>query len=102
MAKPLNSIVLLQALVGRKRYGFLIGTGPDEYEAVCRMRSGQEIRLERRNGGLTIDEMPVQRFYRKTMEGIVEIADSAWGMLVRRKQRDDLHSNGVHEVVSQD
>jgi len=99
---PLNSIVLLQALVGRKRYGFLIGTGPDEYEAVSRMRPGQEIRLERRNSGLTIDEMPVQRFYRKTMEGIVEIADSAWGMLVRRKQRGDLHSNGVHEVTRQE
>lgn len=100
--EPLNSIILLQALVGRKWYGFVFGTGPDEYEAVCRMRHGQEIRLERRNGALTIDEMPVQRFYRKTMEGIVEIADSAWGMLVRRKQRDDLHSNGVHEVMNQD
>lgn len=100
--EPLNSIVLLQAVVGRKRYRFLIGTGPDEYEAVSRMRPGQEIRLEKRDSGLTIDEMPVQRFYRKTMEGIVEIADSAWGMLVRRKQRGASHTNGVHDSVGQD
>ena len=84
--EPLNSIVLFQAVIERKRYHFLIGTGPGEYEALRHMRPGQEMRLGRQNGALTIDEMPVQRLYRKTMEGIVEIADSAWSLLVRRKQ----------------
>jgi hypothetical protein len=84
--EPLNSIVLLQAVIGRKRHQFLIGTGPGDYETVQHMRPGQEIRLGRRGGALTIDEMPVQRLYRKTMAGIVEIADSAWHMLVKRKQ----------------
>jgi len=84
--EPLNSIVLLQTVFGKKRYEFLIGTGPGEYEAIHRMRPGQEIRLGRHNGALTIDEMPVQRLYRKTMEGIVEIADSAWHLLIRRRQ----------------
>ena len=83
--EPLNSIVLLQAVIGRNRHEFLIGTGPDEYEAIRRMHPGQEIRLARNGEGLTIDEVPVQRLYRKTMEGIVEIADSAWHLLVRRK-----------------
>jgi acetyl-CoA acetyltransferase len=84
--EPLNSIVLLQAVIGRQRYEFLIGTGPGEYETLQRMRSGQEIRLGRLGSALTIDEMPVQRLYRKTMEGIVEIADSAWHLFIRRKQ----------------
>ena len=83
--EPLNSIVLLQAVVGRQRHEFLIGTGPDEYETISRMHPGQEIRLARNGVGLTIDEVPVQRLYRKTVEGIVEIADSAWHLLVRRK-----------------
>ncbi len=100
--EPLNSIVLLQAVVGRKRYEFLIGTGPDEYEAVRRMRPGQEMRIEKRDGGLTIDEMPVQRLYRKTMEGIVEIADSTWSLLVRRKPRIPVNENGVSEAVGKD
>ena len=100
--EPLNSIVLHQADVGLKRYEFLIGTGPDEYEAVRRMRSGQEIRIEKRDGGLTIDEMPVQRLYRKTMEGIVEIADSTWSLLVRRKPRIPINENGVSEAVGKD
>ncbi|MGE3537057.1 MAG: thiolase family protein [Candidatus Tectimicrobiota bacterium] len=85
--EPLNSIVLLQAMVGRKPYGFLIGTGPGEYGHIQHMRPGQEIRLGKRDDGLTIDEVPVQRLYRKTMEGIVEIADSAWHLLVKRKHR---------------
>jgi len=51
------------------------------------MRPGQEIRLGKRGDKLTIDEVPVQRLYRKTMEGIVEIADSAWHLLMKRKQR---------------
>ena len=83
--EPLNSIVLLQAVIGRQRHEFLIGTGADEYEAISRMHPGQEIRLARNGVGLTIDEVPVQRLYRKTVEGIVEIADSAWHLLVRRK-----------------
>jgi acetyl-CoA C-acetyltransferase len=90
--EPLNSIVLLRAVLGRKRYEFLIGTGPGDYERIQHMRPGQEIRLGKRDDRLTIDEVPVQRLYRKTMEGIVEIADSAWHLLVKRKQR--VPSNG--------
>ena len=85
--EPLNSIVLLRAVIGRKRYEFLIGTGPGEYERIQHMRPGQEIRLGKRGDKLTIDEVAVQRLYRKTMEGIVEIADSAWHLLMKRKQR---------------
>ncbi len=96
--EPLNSIVLLQAGIGKQSYGFLLGTGPDEYETVQHMRAGQEIRLGKHGGRLTIDEMPVQRLYRKTMEGIVEIADSAWGLLVRRKSRGPV--DGVGSAVS--
>ena len=73
--------MLFQAVIERKRYHFLIGTGPGEYEALRHMRPGQEMRLAVAKGALTIDEMPVQRLYRKTMEGIVEIADSAWNLL---------------------
>lgn len=98
--EPLNSIVLLEAVIDRKSYQFLIGTGPGQYESVKRMRRGQEIRIGKRDDGLTIDEMPVQRLYRKTMEGIVEIADSAWGLLVRRKQRVPV--DGAGETVSKD
>jgi len=85
--EPLNSIVLLRAVIDRKRYEFLIGTGPGEYERIQHMRPGQEIRLGKRGDKLTIDEVPVQRLYRKTIEGIVEIADSAWHLLMKRKQR---------------
>jgi acetyl-CoA C-acetyltransferase len=85
--EPLNSIVLLRAMISRKRYEFLIGTGPGEYERIQHMRPEQEIRLGKRGDKLTIDEVPVQRLYRKTMEGIVEIADSAWHLLIKRKQR---------------
>ncbi len=95
--EPLNSIVLLQAAIGRKRYEFLIGTGPGEYEHIQHMHPGQEIRLGKRDDGLTIDEVPVQRLYRKTMEGIVEIADSAWHLLVKRKHR--LLGNGQQAAL---
>jgi len=85
--EPLNSIVLLRVVINRKRYEFLIGTGPDEYEHIQHMHPGQEVRLGKRDERLTIDEVPVQRLYRKTMEGIVEIADSAWHLLMKRKPR---------------
>lgn len=95
--EPLNSVVLLQEIHGNKDYAFLIGTGPGQYETIQRMHPGQEIRLGRHENGLTIDEVPVQRLFRKTMEGIVEIADSAWHLLVKRKQR--VATDGQEEQV---
>lgn len=85
--EPLNSIVLVQALVARKRYEFLFGTGAGQYENIHHMRPGQEIRLERKGDSLTLDEVPIQRLYRKTMAGLVDIADSAWNRLLKRRQR---------------
>jgi acetyl-CoA C-acetyltransferase len=85
--EPLNSIVLLEQVNGHQGYEFLIGTGPGQFETIQRMRPGQEIRLGRHENGLTIDEVPVMRLYRKTMHGIVEIADSAWHLFVKRRPR---------------
>lgn len=90
--EPLNSIVLLEDVNSHKEYEFLIGTGPGQYDMIQRMRPGQEIRLGRIDGGLTLDEVPIQRLYRKTMEGIVEIADSAWHLLVKRRPRATVSS----------
>jgi acetyl-CoA acetyltransferase len=94
--EPLNSVVLLQEVNGNKEYTFLIGTGPGQYETIQHMRPGQEIRLGRHDGVLTIDEVPVQRLFRKTMEGIVEIADSAWHLVVKRRPR--VLTNGQQQV----
>jgi acetyl-CoA acetyltransferase len=85
--EPLNSIVLLRAVIGCQCYAFLIGTGPDEYEHIQHMHPGQDIRLGKRGEGLTIDEVPVQRLYRKTMAGIGDMADSAWQLLRKHTQR---------------
>lgn len=87
VGEPLNSIVLLEQVNGHKGYEFLIGTGSGQYEKIHRMRPGQEIRLALHNGVLTLDEMPVMRLYHKTMEGIVEIADSAWHLFTKRRTR---------------
>jgi hypothetical protein len=84
--------VLLEDVNSHKEYEFLIGTGPGQYDMIQRMRPGQEIRLGRIDGGLTLDEVPIQRLYRKTMEGIVEIADSAWHLLVKRRPRATVSS----------
>ena len=85
--EPLNSIVLLEQVNGHAGYEFLIGTGPGQYEKIQRMRPGQEIRLALHNGVLTLDEMPVMRLYHKTLEGMLDIADSAWQKFVKRRPR---------------
>ena len=85
--EPLNSIVLLEQVNGHSGYEFLIGTGPGQYEKIQRMRPGQEIRLALHNGVLTLDEMPVMRLYHKTLEGMLDIADSAWQKFVKRRPR---------------
>jgi len=69
-----------------ERYNFLIGLDPKAAESLQGLKSGEKILLQRIEGELSINDVPIRQFYRKTIEGVVEIADTAFRKLRRKKQ----------------
>ncbi|MFA5515907.1 MAG: thiolase family protein [Desulfuromonadales bacterium] len=80
---PMDSLLLFTAPVQGRHYRFLVALDPVAREALSGLRPGDRILLEKRGELLTVNEVPVRRFYRKTLEGIVDLADSALRRLRR-------------------
>ncbi|BDV44896.1 thiolase [Geotalea uraniireducens] len=73
-------IVACRAADGRN-YRFLFGIGGENYEQVAALAAGERISLERSEGQILINRMPVKRFYQRTLDGLVELAGSGWKKL---------------------
>lgn len=81
--EPVATLVLLAAPVQGREYRFLTAVDPTARQALAGLRPGDRIRLEKYGSQILINEVPIRRFYRKTMEGFVELADSALRRLRR-------------------
>lgn len=62
-------------------YKFLFGIPGEYYGQVSESTAGDPISIEKVNGSLLINSMPVTRFYTRTMNGLVELAGSSWRKL---------------------
>jgi acetyl-CoA C-acetyltransferase len=49
------------------------------------LETGDRIQMERFNGELRVNDVPIRRFYKKTIEGMVDMADIAIRHLRRKK-----------------
>ncbi|MDX2481075.1 MAG: hypothetical protein QNK24_12170 [Desulfuromusa sp.] len=49
------------------------------------LQAGNKIQLQKINGELRVNDVPIRRFYKKTIEGMVEMADTAFRHLRRKK-----------------
>ncbi len=69
-----------------ENYRFLIGVAPETAASLEGLKYGDRIQLQQIDGELSINDVPIRRLYRKTIEGVVEIADSAMRHLRRKKE----------------
>jgi acetyl-CoA acetyltransferase len=67
-----------------KNYRFLFGIGGENHESVAGLVPGDRIRLERIEGQISINRMPVKKFYQRTFDGLVDLAGSGWKKLTGR------------------
>ncbi|ADU65993.1 thiolase family protein [Desulfurispirillum indicum] len=74
---PMNSLLLFRARVDKKEYRFLIAVDPAALASIAPLEVGEKILLQRDADQVTINDIPVRRFYRKTLAGIMELADTA-------------------------
>ena len=84
--KSLATLLLFSAPVQGMNWRFLVAVAPSAREALDGIRPGDRIRLEKIDDQLTVNEVPVQRIYRKTLGGIVDLADSAMRRLRRGRR----------------
>jgi acetyl-CoA acetyltransferase len=62
-------------------YKFLFGVSGEYYSQISSCSTGDPVSIESLNGVLLVNSMPVTRFYTRTMNGLVELAESSWKKL---------------------
>ncbi|WP_027390095.1 thiolase family protein [Chrysiogenes arsenatis] len=86
---PQNVLVVFEAAYEKKNYRFLIGTGPENYEHLTHLKPGDSMMLNRNeSGAMLINEVPIMRVYRKTMDGVVRVADKYFDKLGKILKKD--------------
>lgn len=82
---PQRTLLLFSASYNGDKYRFLIGVDPQAATSLEGLAAGEKIRLQQVDDELRVNDVPIRRFYRKTIEGVVELADSAFRHLRRKK-----------------
>ena len=75
---PLNTIMIVSCRHESGTYRFLFGLGGEHYATVSQFAPGERISLERGDGDILVNRMPVRKFYQKTLDGIMEMAGEGW------------------------
>jgi hypothetical protein len=78
---PLNTILLLSCRTEAGRFSYLLGVGGEHYNAICHLKKGDRIFLEKSGGTFTVNSIPAKRLYQRTLDGLVEMAGTGWRKL---------------------
>jgi acetyl-CoA acetyltransferase len=79
--EPLNTVMVVACRMSGIRYKFLFGISGEFYADIALMTPGDRLTLERQNGDILVNRMPVKRFYQRTIEGMAELAGAGWRRL---------------------
>jgi len=63
-------------------YKFLFGLPGEYYPQISGCTAGEPVSIEKVNGSLLVNSIPITRFYTRTMHGLVELAGSGWKKLI--------------------
>lgn len=81
--EPVTTLLVFSAPVGDVKYRFLIAVDPGARKALASLAPGDRLVLSRKDGEISVNDVPIRRLYRKTLEGLVDFADSAFRRLRR-------------------
>jgi acetyl-CoA C-acetyltransferase len=79
--RPEAIIVIVSCHFEGVRYNFLFGIDGEHYDQVAAFEQGDPVAVERVDGGIMVNRMPVRKFYTRTINGLVELAGSGWKKL---------------------
>ena len=75
---PQLSILIVSCKVGGAQYRFLFGISGEHYEDVSGLAPGDLVHIERHEGEILVNRVPVRRFYQKSLQGIMEKSGAGW------------------------
>lgn len=78
---PQLSILIVACKVAGAEYRFLFGVSGEHYGEVSGLVTGDRVHIERHEGDILVNRLPVQRFYQKTLQGIMEKTGAGWKKL---------------------
>ena len=83
--QPEGVILIVACRYNGFAYKFLFGIDGEYYEQVAAFSGGDPVSVERVEGTIMVNRMPVRKFYTRTMNGLVELAGTGWNKLIRRE-----------------
>jgi len=78
---PQLSILIVACKVAGAQYRFLFGVSGEYFDVMRGLSQGDRVHIERQGGEILINRVPVQRFYEKTIQGIMEKTGAGWKKL---------------------
>ncbi|HLO24704.1 MAG TPA: thiolase family protein, partial [Geobacteraceae bacterium] len=78
---PVNSLIVVSCRMEGTRYSFLFGIGGESHESIVGLEPGDQVSLERSGDEILVNRAPVRRFYRRTIDGLVDMAGAGWKRL---------------------
>jgi acetyl-CoA acetyltransferase len=66
-------------------YRFLFGVSGEYYNQISACTAGDPVSIQKVNGSILVNSMPITRFYTRTMNGLVELAGSSWKKLTGKR-----------------
>ncbi len=82
---PLNSILLVTCRHEGESFTFLFGVDGEHYQQVGSIARGDRVRLEMHDDDILVNRIRVERFYRRTINGLVELAGSGLRRITGQK-----------------
>lgn len=80
-----EAVLLIVAIkVDGKSYRFLFGVEGDYFSQLSGLEGGSPVAIERVEEIITVNHIPVRKFYTRTLNGLVELAGNGWKRLVRK------------------
>ena len=78
---PEAIILIVSCRFEGSKYRFLFGIDGEHYDQVAHFNSGDPVAIERVDGAILVNRMPIRKFYTRTINGLVELAGSGWKKL---------------------
>jgi hypothetical protein len=82
---PEAVILIVSCRSGGAKYRFLFGIDGEHYDQVADLRGGDPVTIERVEGAIMVNRMPIRKIYTRTINGLVELAGSGWKKLTGKR-----------------
>lgn len=83
--QPEAVILIVSCRCEGDNYNFLFGVGGEHAGQIQEIVSGDPVSIERVDGAILVNRIPVRKFYTRTINGLVELAGGGWKRLTGKQ-----------------